>query len=371
MRNLFIIDTPLHLLNSLTLMVDRYADDDNCVLLTMSDYKRWIPVLNSAKANCNIVYILQANKEVNRLRKLQRLIVIAINSKRLPIKIKSFLSGIEDIERIVLFSPSILSLLCRSVFPKSTYILVEEGSGTYNGEIFKIKYNFGRFCLFPDQRVGPIYWFAHYICGNRYNELPDLLLVHDSDWVNFNPGCEIQEFNQTDIGSYYQCLHRSGDVDYRDFDVIVLGEPSQELNSNELDLAEARVLSDTDFRAIYRPHPRQLSRVTAFDIIDSNPRDWELRSALEVRDEHILMGVGSTAMMTPKLLYGKQPFLIFTYFLLDGIGPRFIKTMDGIVDELKGKYSDETRIMVPLSERELARCLANLKVCRKVGGFHE
>lgn len=350
MTNLFIVDTPLHLLNTLTLIKDRYERDLNEVILTMKDYNKWLQVIETASVDCRIIHTIQVTKETGRITKFLRLASTALNVWH-P-KQRLFLSNLDTPDRIVEFSPSIITLLCKSAFPQASNVLAEDGSGSYNGEILRVKYSFSRFSLYPEQRRGLIWFFSHIICKDSLNNVPDMLLVHDRTWLTFEPSFPVKEFSRQEVSQYYECLNTETDLYYGDYNVIVLGEPSHEL-SCELDVLEAKAVSEARLDAVYRPHPRQINNTSAFNNVDPNPRDWELRCGTEIFDNHVLLGIGSSAMMSPCLLYGLQPYLIFTYLLHEKLGLHFQETMSEIVEEVRGKYSDSTKIMVPKTYDEL------------------
>ena len=79
MTNLFIVDTPLHLLNTLTLIKDRYERDLNEVILTMKDYNKWLQVIETASVDCRIIHTIQVTKETGRITKFLRLASTALN----------------------------------------------------------------------------------------------------------------------------------------------------------------------------------------------------------------------------------------------------------------------------------------------------
>ena len=323
----------------------------------MDDYEKWLPVVMAASGDCNITYWKYEQKEASKARKIRLLAGVVLNLKRS--KRRLFLAGLEIPNRIIEFSPSIISLFCKSTFPHASVILAEDGSGSYNGEIFKIKYNFVRFELWPDQRQGLIWRFAHIVCRDRFNKAPSLLLVHDCGWLIYKPPCPVENFAQHDVSAYFTCLRSDTDINYEDYSVIALGEPFQELNLGSDEL-EAAAIFEVGISAVYRPHPRQLNIYEGFKVVDRNPRNWELRCGSELSENHILLGVGSSAMMTPLLLYGLQPYLVFTYLLHSSLSVEFSKVMDDIVSEVKSKYADSGKILVPSTYDELVHGLQSI-----------
>lgn len=71
----------------------------------------------------------------------------------------------------------------------------------------------------------------------------------------------------------------------------------------------------------------------------------------------------STAMLTPKLLYDEEPYLVFTYKILDPLLARFLtdaaqrKRYYDFIEGVAGMYRDQTRCAAPETMEELRRSL--------------
>ncbi|MCM1233969.1 MAG: hypothetical protein NC489_28005 [Ruminococcus flavefaciens] len=102
-----------------------------------------------------------------------------------------------------------------------------------------------------------------------------------------------------------------------------------------------------------RLHPRE-SRpdIYKFFHMDKSKGVWELLIPQMDMDRMILMAFYSTAQFTPKIIYDKEPFLIF----LDHIyRSEFVG--DNLREKLVESYSDSERIMIPKSKSELYECI--------------
>ena len=112
-------------------------------------------------------------------------------------------------------------------------------------------------------------------------------------------------------------------------------------------------------RFIYRAHPIEeidSSFYDGFCTLDRYQNMWEIECQNSLTDDHILMSFFSTASFTPKLLYGKEPYLIF----LDNMtGCEFLNSAD-FVRGLKSLYRDPKKIMQPKSEDELFEIIKTL-----------
>ena len=110
---------------------------------------------------------------------------------------------------------------------------------------------------------------------------------------------------------------------------------------------------------IYRVHPIEEINdkfYESFCILDKCKNMWEIECQNSLSNEHILMSFFSTASFTPKLLYGKEPYLIF----LDNLtGYEFLNSAD-FIKGLKLLYRTPEKIMQPRSEDELFEIIKNL-----------
>ena len=99
---------------------------------------------------------------------------------------------------------------------------------------------------------------------------------------------------------------------------------------------------------IVRPHPRDrnLTRYKGF-VIDESKCLWEMRIANIDIENKVLISDFSTAQITPKMLFDKEPILIFTEYLNQEekgtINPESIE----MIENIKKNYRDKKRIIVP------------------------
>ena len=81
--------------------------------------------------------------------------------------------------------------------------------------------------------------------------------------------------------------------------------------------------------------------------------------------QKIFVSPMSTAMLTPKLLFGMEPFLIFTYKMVEHLIRTYVtdeqvmRNYTNFVDGVIGAYSDPTRCAIPNSIEEMKETLAS------------
>lgn len=105
---------------------------------------------------------------------------------------------------------------------------------------------------------------------------------------------------------------------------------------------------------IYCPHPRnKVKNIYEFDE-PIKGQMWELKVLNMDINNICLVSSYSTALITPFILYKKQPYLLFTYKLL---GSEINDKLDIVVERIANKYDDKNKIMVPKNISEYKECI--------------
>lgn len=109
---------------------------------------------------------------------------------------------------------------------------------------------------------------------------------------------------------------------------------------------------------VYCPHPR--NRIKNIYNFNESVKEqiWELK-ILNTKnfDSKCLISSHSTALLTPYMLYGVEPYLIFTYKIVDNSIIPNIDKFDLIVKQMKKLYKDSNKIMVPQTVDEFKECV--------------
>ena len=145
--------------------------------------------------------------------------------------------------------------------------------------------------------------------------------------------------------------------------VIWLTHPDAlEKSTEPADYAVAEALSCHADSVIVRKHPRD-SREELYRAFEKDEQRvmWELLIPFLKIETRILIASCSTAQMTPKLLYGAEPIVIFLIRLYEEMCPRdwYVKMLS-MIDEFRGQYSDPGKVYVPASMDELKDLLEEL-----------
>lgn len=113
--------------------------------------------------------------------------------------------------------------------------------------------------------------------------------------------------------------------------------------------------------AVARQHPAEPKRDFGSVLTDQSTDLWELVCADQISDDHILVSLCSTACFSPKFMYNKEPYLIFTYRYVDfPLEERGRREIEDLVQKLKHIYRNPEKIFVPNSHEELINILDQL-----------
>ncbi len=133
---------------------------------------------------------------------------------------------------------------------------------------------------------------------------------------------------------------------------VYLTQPLAETAVGEkANAVEDMLLAACGDRAVLRVHPRQNREQFAAYTQDTAGNLWELECAKQITDDHILIGAFSTAQFTPKMLFDKEPTVVFTHKLYGNL----LDTADAMIEILKKMYRVPEKIVVVESDEQL-RC---------------
>ena len=106
---------------------------------------------------------------------------------------------------------------------------------------------------------------------------------------------------------------------------------------------------------IYRIHPRQKEYDFGEKIIDNTGVMWELLTPDFITKECIIISICSTGAMTPKILYGIEPYIIMIgEYVFSGTDTE--KTMTKRIENFKKFYTDKEKIIIIRNEEQLTNC---------------
>lgn len=237
--------------------------------------------------------------------------------------------------------------ICFNNKPNHIYFY-DDGIGSYFGDIklqrffrYIVYYLFGKniFSIYPEA----LYVNNKKCCFSRIsNNIVELPKIADSE-VFYS------------IFSYNQMSKQ-----YNDKMIVYFMHPDFEYNNILIEYLSAKYKDIS----IIRQHPRDKRVLHSYDDIDvdSENQMWELVCKDVVDENTILISNLSTAQFTPKLLYNKEPYLIFAYNLLKYPKSK-TKHNNKFVTRFANFYNAKNKIFVPNSIEVLDNILTSIIIC--------
>lgn len=125
---------------------------------------------------------------------------------------------------------------------------------------------------------------------------------------------------------------------------IILGQPLEGYNGKTI-----KILYPAKGREAFlvRKHPRQKLEDDGLVTYDAINNMWELECIFNLSDEHVLIACCSSAQITPKMLAGKEPYIIFVYKLFWDVENIWTNRTKKVVSEFYDLYKQKNKIFVP------------------------
>ena len=140
----------------------------------------------------------------------------------------------------------------------------------------------------------------------------------------------------------------NGNSPYGEQKAVYITQPLSEKTMTGVSEKEALELLSVA-SPVMRIHPRQNAEEFAGFTQDTVRNMWELECAENITDEHLLIGAFSTAQFTPKMMFDREPTLVFLYKLY---GCDF-DNADAMVERIKAAYRDKDKVIVVETKEQL------------------
>lgn len=116
---------------------------------------------------------------------------------------------------------------------------------------------------------------------------------------------------------------------------------------------------------IRRLHPREIGMNLMPSqtklVVDDIYNMWELICRFHLENDNILISWFSTAQFTPKMLFDKEPWVIFLYNIYrEGISNRLYQEMNKLSQLLREKYTDKFKVLAPVSLENLEETIYSI-----------
>lgn len=220
---------------------------------------------------------------------------------------------------------------------------VDDGIGSYLSDVFSVslgkKYEFIKKALHKNYTVQAQYLFMPEFYNGVQNRTILNLISNNNSYSQASMFAH-QIFKVDNVNNYITYHH------------IYLNQPVSDFPDITVQIEEEKTIfniisSSLNRNLLVRLHPREKhSELYHTCTIDQFNPMWELICSDIIDESYSLIACFSTAQFTPKLLFNKEPVLIFTYPLYTNISNESKTRFSSMVSRLRDIYSHPEKIIV-------------------------
>lgn len=351
----FWCETTYQLINILKFVYDNtensYMNSDIYLVNKFRNYDYIVNKLEQEKVFGNVYRVDPYNYSTNiMVTKLQVLMALINPKKSIMNQVQNKDFQLKKYQKIVIASQTHIAENFIFAERQKRIYLIEDGVGTYlqkKANIFKARYhNIIARILNGKYEIEKIYL-------NEPN-------MYQGEWEC--PICKLVISKEKKKEFYFmldRILKRRKKFS-KQHEIMFLSQScineEQVLNERKIVCTIKKKLKDN---FIIRLHPDD--PIDKYDnaLLDYGDEIWELVSKEEILDTSVLISSFSTAQFVPKLLYNKEPILIFTGYLLTD-DKTVHKEIMSLCTYLYRIYSDKKKVIIVKSYEELEKILDNI-----------
>ena len=244
-----------------------------------------------------------------------------------------------DFDYITVTSGTEVEVALTRVFPNARTIAYDDGLGSYVGDIVH------------DHKL---HWIWRML-GRRTDKIwPEVMYVNNASFCDTRLSDNIKQLKSLDKSNteYREMINDvftySADHLYSKHRIVYLTQPLDEIDKSLSEQVKETEKELELFKqdCVIRMHPRAKMNLEEFMETDSTNNLWELVCANDISAEHILIGMCSSAQLMPKILYNKEPWVIFTF-------NQYQYCDESIVDSRFAPIARKLKVIIPSNRREL------------------
>lgn len=352
------VDTPFQVLNILNFVYHNVEGSCyNCDLYiykNFSGYDLMIDTIRNSRLFSNVIEChLPIYKNEGKLEHFKRQLYEFLNPRKCIKKWTSNNYKEEYYDIVLIPAPLPFTIALCEINPKAQVWFYEDGSVNYYGDVlnvfgsrkrklFKIVFNKGPEKIMPARMYVNNVSMSKTTRGCSVYPLPKL---ESKEKEFFSLLYDVFGYVGNDMRKKAIFLSQPMEI---------MGYTKREISLYNSILKELLPYKD---KLGVKLHPKEReNRYFALDLIKTGDF-WELLCATEIADDSLLIGVFSTAQLTPKLLFDKEPFLLFTYKLVGPEKNAKNKELDKFVDEFKSSYRNPNKVINANSTEEYKNAL--------------
>lgn len=358
MRFLYFCNSAYQLINTLNLHKHHQSgfeeySEYSADLIVQNSFDKADRIVETIDRNGIFEHAWLFNKSVNKgnLHILNSLRNIAFPSWNLE---KNYGFQIEDLKNrydaivVPKFAPVIAAIW--QINPNAELFLQEDGAGSYfayfdmemRSKSYKVLYKF----------------FNHgrdfYDYKKIYINCPEFYFREDRELI-----VKIPEFEEDDLKQIADILGAAETEEETGKDIFWFSQKVSDDKSKENFESDEALdyLKQYKERVLYFPHPRFPYGTEGFDQPEKE-QIWEIRVLnLENISHDVIISIHSTACLTPKILFDKEPYVILLYKIVIRHDWPYFEMMDRVISAFKSSYIEPSKVMIPETIEEYRRMI--------------
>lgn len=355
--NVFVCYTPFQILNSLNIVYHNVNEtkgtSDIYVEKSFTNAENFIKGLQESRIFNNVYSFLARKSNWRWKQKIETAVGTLFPSYSLEhcIQIKNDLC---DKEYLHVYS-SVWGLFVTNIidfYGISSIYLFEDGTASYEQTLeAKIPKSYKLFSKIFNRGC------ANFTAQVLFLNCPALYQEKERKKIRELPKTREQEY----LKLCKRVFHYNEQSSFLKYKYFYMSIPVEEIRGCKISSEEQFYrIEELEEKIVVRLHPRQSDMKESNCIIDRGKNLWELEAA-EISEEHVLISYYSTTLFTPKMLYDKEPYLIFLYHIWRQKNDSTTERIEVAVENIKKIYKNKQKIFEPKSMEEYKTILLMLK----------
>lgn len=255
--------------------------------------------------------------------------------------------------------PIPMTVAMTAINPDISVRLIDDGIGTYIGQIPSPDSKKRRMLFRLRGKTSP--WSR---LSTIYVNNENIYSGNITDTVTALP--PIREDDERIKGALERVFPYKGEDYYDSNRIIYLTQPLETIFSDQdrfwsIEKSILRAIEGSRVPAVVRKHPKHKVFLDHSMQEDKANDQWELVCARQIRSDHVLISCYSTAQFSPKFLFDKEPWLIFTYLMYDELfDSEKISEMEKMIARMRSYYKDSNKIAVVKDADDLKNQLGSI-----------
>lgn len=240
-------------------------------------------------------------------------------------------------------------------------IMIEDGLASYSGE-------------FRDAEISKRYYFFEKIVKKGAHQIhPEFLYLNSKNFLSGKFEYPVYNFPPIEDMDKYENIAFSvfsyqKNYTYASKKFIMLQTNTLEKckkSGNDEEIIQRILEKNLGAKLIARLHPGAMNAFRFCCDIDEIRNMWELECMENITEDKVLISTFSSAMTNSKILYNKEPYLIFLYKLIIKEESEWYLKYEEIAKRMTENYRNKQKIFIPETIKDLENILTILVTNRE------